>query len=647
VGGSEARCAELEAYNQQLEVLLGGDTCHNLDRIMRLPGTVNLPNDKKRKKGRVPALAQVVSTSGPDHHLADFTPAPRVQTKDNGGPAVKLSGNLPRIDLDALPESVKPRTKMLIVQGDDPDDVTKYGSRSEVVFAVTCELVRAGLDDDTIAAILLDRDFGISGHILDQRRSAEYAARQIQRAREEVEEPWLRRLNEDHAVIEDIGGKCRVISEVWDPAMKRSRISRQTFDDFRNRYMHRQVQIGTDAQGSPVYMPAGKWWLQHPMRRQYKTMVFAPNQEVEGSYNLWRGFACEAIPGDCSLFLEHMKRVVCSGNEEHYSYLIQWMARAVQHPDTAGEVAVVLRSGQGTGKGTYVTEFGKLFGRHFLQVTNSKHLVGQFNAHLRDCVVLFADEAFFAGDKAHEGTLKGLVTEQSIMVEGKGVDAEIAPNYTHIIMASNNLWVVPAGADERRYFVLDVSEEHKQDTAYFTRLRAQMDSGGRQALLHMLMTLDLKGFNVRSCPKTGALREQKLLSLSAEEQWWLERLMDGRATDRSSGWSDEVLKDHLQADYIRYCERQRIMRRVSPTALGRFLARVLPGDYPRSFQRMTDIEEMGDGGFTRTVRVRAYWYGLSSLKQARDRWDELFGGPYDWPKAGTDDPGPAEDRVPF
>ena len=51
---------ELEGYNKRLAAALGGDDCHNLDRIMRLPGTINLPDAKKRERGRVPALARVV-----------------------------------------------------------------------------------------------------------------------------------------------------------------------------------------------------------------------------------------------------------------------------------------------------------------------------------------------------------------------------------------------------------------------------------------------------------------------------------------------------------------------------------------------------------------------------------------------------------
>src|SRR5205823_12873121 len=41
---------EIEAYNRRIEDLVGGDDCHNIDRILRIPGTINLPNKKKRSE---------------------------------------------------------------------------------------------------------------------------------------------------------------------------------------------------------------------------------------------------------------------------------------------------------------------------------------------------------------------------------------------------------------------------------------------------------------------------------------------------------------------------------------------------------------------------------------------------------------------
>ena len=639
VGGDPARWGDAEAYNIQLGLLLGGDNTFNCDRIMRLPGSVNLPNEKKRKAGRVTSIASVTWAEDTAYPLGEFTAAPRVQQSAglNGAPsgsgAVRLSGNLATVLIDDLPERVTLRTRMLIVQGDDPDEPTKYGSRSEVVWAVCCEMIRAGCDDDTIAAVLLDKDYGVSAHCLAQGRPVEYAAKQIQRAREQVEEPLLRILNERHAVIADMGGKCRIISEVNDPVLRRSRISKQSFEDFRNRYMNQRVQVGTTKDGQPVYKPAGVWWLAHPMRRQYTSLIFAPGQVVEDAYNLWQGFSCEAIPGDRhEPYLAHIKNNICSGSEAHYRYLIGWLARAVQRPGEQGEVAVVLRGGRGTGKGTFINVFGSLWGRHFMQVSSAAHLVGQFNAHLRDCAVLFADEAFFAGDKQHESVLKTLITEDTKLTEAKGVDAEVAPNYIHLLMASNSDWVVPAGADERRFYVLDVAEDEKQNTRYFGQIRKAMSEGGRESLLHFLLNYDLTGFDVWAVPQTDALRDQKMHSMASEEAWWFERLMDGRVTSTCNDWSQSLPKDRLMGDYLRYTEAQRINRRLSPTMLGKFLTRVMPDDYPRGIQRMAEVERDDGRGGSVLTRERVYFYDLPTLVDCRTEWDRRYGGPYNWPR---------------
>ena len=62
--GSTSEAAPLEAYNQQIALLLAADPCHNIDRIMRLPGTLNIPDKKKLAKGRKLACARLVEWNG-------------------------------------------------------------------------------------------------------------------------------------------------------------------------------------------------------------------------------------------------------------------------------------------------------------------------------------------------------------------------------------------------------------------------------------------------------------------------------------------------------------------------------------------------------------------------------------------------------
>lgn len=634
VDGELALAEEAKLYNLHLEVAFGADPCHNVDRIMRLPGTVNWPNAKKRAVGREPQVARVVSRREDALPISCFSKAAKVSGETHGfvGETIDLGGNAPRVaDLSELPAQVADRTKVVIAQGHDPDDSDRHPSRSEWLFSVCCDLVRAGLEDEQIFGIITDPTWRISASVLDKKgRAASYAARQIERAREEAVDPWLRRLNERHAVIGDIGGRCRIASRVPDPVTGRSRVSLQSFADFRNRYCHVHVEF-QGGNGNPVRIPVGKWWTTHPQRRQYETMVFAPGQyKLQGAYNLWEGFAYESRPGDCSLFLEHVRTNVCGGCEDSYRYLLGWMARAVQEPQKPGYTAVVLRGRQGTGKSFFARHFGKLFGQHFVQVSDPKHMVGSFNAHLASCLVLFADEAFFAGDKRHEGVLKSLVTEETIMIEYKGVDATPARNHTHVVMASNERWVVPADVDDRRFFVLDVADEQMQKGEYFAGIARQLDDGGYAALLDYLMAWDLSGFDVAAFPRTAALREQKVLSMAPEEEWWYAKLQAGEVFE-GGGWPQHVFASHLVHDWTQNLTRWRMNSvRSNSTRLGLFVRRALPGGAGLRKQLAGSHEVIDEQGrLVTTARPRVYQ--MPPLEECRRHWDEHFGGPFEWP----------------
>lgn len=189
INGDVAKAEDAERYNIQLAHVFGADNCHNADRIMRLPGTINLPDAKKRKKGRVAAPAVLVEFNELSYQPTDFTPAPKLQTEEAGftGHSVRVSGNVERLEsVDDLNQwNVPDWLKVLIVQGNAPDNPHKYPSRSESLFACACGLVRRGVPDDVIFSILTDESFGIAESVVEHKRPEKYALRQIERAREE------------------------------------------------------------------------------------------------------------------------------------------------------------------------------------------------------------------------------------------------------------------------------------------------------------------------------------------------------------------------------------------------------------------------------------------------------------------------------
>lgn len=634
-GGRLEAAEDVARYNRQLVNELDGDiNCPNADRIMRLPGTTNFPTPKKRARGRVQARAEVYSfDESLVYPLAKFLPAPALQTAGSTG-GVSLIGetsNIPRLanvdDLDKW--KVPDRVKIVVVQGCDPDN-PKDGdnSRSTWLFDALCQLVRASVPDDVIFSVITDPDFKISESVLDKAPNhTKYAARQIQRAKEEVEEPVLREFNEKFMVIGNLGGRCRVVEEVYDVGMRHSRMTKQSFTDFANRFCHRSVIQGRKS------FAAGSWWLHHPKRRQYDYLVFQPGGDPPNCYNLWQGFAVRSIPGDRhNSYLKHIRENLCQDNEEHFNYLVGWMARAVQKPASPGETAVVLRGAPGTGKSFFAKQFGEIWGRHFLQVSDAKHLIGAFNGHLRDCVVLFGDEAFFAGDKKHESVLKTTITEEHRMLEHKGIDPEPAPNFTHLILASNGDWVVPAGAAERRFFVLDVGDSHRQDHEYFRSIQQDLKEGGYEALLHYLLAYDLSKFNVRDVPKTEALLDQKMRTMRDLSDWWHVRLRDGTLLASQQFYEPRVKCRDLLDECIRHVTMYNSSRRGGETQVGLFLSSVCPEDYP-----LRDRETAGD---------RSYYYEFPSLQALREFWETRQGQPIKWIGDGTN-PGDPQSDIPF
>jgi len=349
------------------------------------------------------------------------------------------------------------------------------------------------------------------------------------------------------------------MNEITDPVFERPDINFSSPFDFRTRYSNRKVPNIKTGQGQPKEVSLADAWLDDIDRRQYDGIVFDPEfKSPDTYYNLFRGFLLEPKSGDWSLYMDHMIEVICGGNESHGMWLMTWMARILQEPGGKRPgTCVVLRGEQGTGKGCFVSLFGRIFGTHFLQITNQKHLTSNFNQHLKDAILVFVDEGFWAGDKTAEGVLKGLITEDHHLIEQKGKDVIAVKNHINLVMASNSEWVIPAAMEERRFAVFDVSNKHRRDKKYFNSVFNQMlNKGGCEAMLHDLLNLDLKTYreqyDIGEIPRTAALMDQIVHSMNSAQKFWFERLRDGTLLPSNDNWIGEIQTVVLHHSYMAF-----------------------------------------------------------------------------------------------
>lgn len=177
-GGGGAQTALVESYGRGIEQAFGSaaDACRNIERIARLPGTIN------HKTGKRAAVLE--HHPGRVYQLTDFPQAHDSEPEDPPqGPDPEREPVSKPFDLEALPAELR-RT---IVEGRYEDF---GGDRSRAVYAAVCGLIRAGVSrGDIVQKVLLNRAFKISEHILDQKNPAAYAKRQADKAWEKGARP--------------------------------------------------------------------------------------------------------------------------------------------------------------------------------------------------------------------------------------------------------------------------------------------------------------------------------------------------------------------------------------------------------------------------------------------------------------------------
>lgn len=341
----------------------------------------------------------------------------------------------------------------------------------------------------------------------------------------------LTELNKKHAFINSVGGRPMVLCYVYSEVFDREIIEFQTPGDIEVRYSN---QFMPDSKGLKT-VPLGKWWKIHPYRREYETVTFEPHKP-SGEYtndktglkyfNLWEGFSVEPKKGTWQRTIKHIYTVLCNKDKDKFKYTLKWITWAIQNPGQRAEVAIVFKGKKGAGKGFIFTQLSEIFGKHGMSISNRKHLTGQFNGHLERICFLFADEAYYPGDKEVEGTLKQIITEPRLTVEPKFMNTKLGINCLHIGMSTNADWVVPASMDERRYFINAVDNRYAMGQCpnivrkeYFDALWKEMKEGGQAAMLYDLQTADLKGWHPRdNIPETDELNKQVHSSLTRYEK---------------------------------------------------------------------------------------------------------------------------------
>lgn len=375
--------------------------------------------------------------------------------------------------------------------------------------------------------------------------------------------------NGRHHVVQH-GSQVRVARLIEDKASGRPYWTFTSVQGFKEYYAYlKEVEVLKG--GKTVVVPCAEAWLKSERRGREFTksqVLFNPEKEYDDVLNLWTGWGVDPVKKDSGW--SHLDRLIfeglCDGDRELYEYVLNWCAMMFQHPARPGQTAICFQGDKGTGKSTLGKTLAKISGRHGLVIAQSGQLTGRFNSHLSDAVFLFSDEAVNPYDRDAEGQLKALITEPMLTYERKGVDAIPGKNYLHVMLASNDDWIVNATDDERRYFVSKVSNVFQRNASFFKKLYEQLENGGYEAFLWDMLQRDLGNWDPQTnLPVTKALIEQKFNNMTLLEQWWYSVLDIGELPCEpaphkkyANDWNNEVLQfeQEFKDAFKQWCKQE-------------------------------------------------------------------------------------------
>ncbi|WP_263322420.1 DUF5906 domain-containing protein [Endozoicomonas sp. Mp262] len=320
-----------------------------------------------------------------------------------------------------------------------------------------------------------------------------------------------------HSVV---SGKHVLLRTVYNPVEGES-ISFEPKEQFKNYFL--------DEDGIGGLNRGNAWLGWKGKNKKFGGVTFQPatDKAPDDVFNLFRGYRLKPKEGDCQPYLDHLKNVICCGDEKLAGCVLQFFAHMLQKPDEKPSWAILIKSVEGTGKGSLIRPFQDILGAYYIQLNGEDQLVQRFNYSVANRLLVFVDEVHISDPKVYN-KVKVIISEPTITMEPKGIDVFQVPNLSRLIFTSNHDKVLLAGQRERRFLVLAPDSTFVGDDDYFKRYYRWLDDDGASHLFYYLLNLDISTFNPYKAPVTKALIDEKLGSMTNAQNWFYEKLVNDR-----------------------------------------------------------------------------------------------------------------------
>ena len=282
-------------------------------------------------------------------------------------------------------------------------------------------------------------------------------------------------------------------------------------------------------------------WLQHPKRRQVKTVALRPDMPAplyheDGHVHL-NTYRKVTLPetGEPRPGFEFLERLLPIGSERRY--FIQWLSQKVIDPSIRGPgIIMVAHNTYGTGRGSLVEMLRRMFSPGLVRnisfdILSGRTYQSQYNEWLSDSLIVAVDEAqetttsvsrWQQKSNAYE-KLKEIVDPgtQYVDVVRKGRANGPGRTFASILVMTNHMDSLVLPENDRRFFICENGTP--QSVEYWTQFHAWLDKPENVgAFIARLRETDLAGYSPYAVPPMTAAKADMVESNQSEMDHLLE-----------------------------------------------------------------------------------------------------------------------------
>lgn len=228
-------------------------------------------------------------------------------------------------------------------------------------------------------------------------------------------------------------------------------------------------------------------WLKDLYIREVETCDFNPPPMINktNQFNLYTGMEYERLQKqhltpeqiklNSRIFIKHLW-YLSGKNNAVLEYGLNYFAHMIQCPGELPRTSIVFKSLQGVGKSAFLEQFGArvLGSKYLLSTTKIDDILGRFPQISQKFLVVMDEtnpkDSFMANEN-----IKSFITAPTLTYEKKGVDGVQIKNCGRMIFLTNNDYPVKIEQSDRRFVVVECSNDIRNNTEYFKALKKAFD----------------------------------------------------------------------------------------------------------------------------------------------------------------------------